>query len=562
MSEPTTAKEWKEKGNALVKEKKYSEAADCYTKAIEIDSNDPILYSNRSAMYTNISKFTEALADAEKAIELKPTYGKAYLRKGSALKGLAKIDEALAAFKAGLEKEPENAQLKQAVQEIEAELNNPFLKNYPKLFTDPRTAKLMTDPQFKNLLDYAMKDQKILLQLIQTDPRFMDVFSVLTGIDMTKMTEEAEKAQKEKREEEEKKKKEEEERKKKEEEERKKKEEEDKYNAMSEEEKKEFENHKKADQIKLKGNEQYKLKNFDEAIKFYEEAKELYPKEMVYYLNMARCYMEKKDYDKAIELCKYVTEKTTDFERRSTAFGIIGYAYENQKKIDESIKAFEDSLMEKPDSRIKQALKEAQKIKQKMEDEAYINPEIAEQENQKANELYKAGKFPEALKIYNEAIKRNPKLTKYYTNRASCFIKLMEFPSAIKDCEKAIEIDPNSIKAYQKKANCHVLMKEYHKALECCDKAKKLFPDDQEIKNIEMKVMTAIQFSSGKDDEERVKHAYADPEIQALIKDPRIQQLFKDLQENPQSANEAIMKDEWIANAFRKLVASGIIKTK
>ena len=74
--------------------------------------------------------------------------------------------------------------------------------------------------------------------------------------------------------------------------------------------------------------------------------------------------------------------------------------------------------------------------------------------------------------------------------------------------------------------------------------------------------MTAIQFSSGKDDEERVKHAYADPEIQALIKDPRIQQLFKDLQENPQSANEAIMKDEWIANAFRKLVASGIIKTK
>ena len=87
-------------------------------------------------------------------------------------------------------------------------------------------------------------------------------------------------------------------------------------------------------------------KNFDKAIKFYEEAKELYPKEMVYYLNMARCYKENKYYDKAIELCKYVTKKT-DFERRSTAFGIIGYVYENQKKIDESIKVFEDSLMEK-----------------------------------------------------------------------------------------------------------------------------------------------------------------------------------------------------------------------
>jgi hypothetical protein len=38
---------------------------------------------------------------------------------------------------------------------------------------------------------------------------------------------------------------------------------------------------------------------------------------------MARCYIEKKDYDKAIELCKYVSEKTTDFERRLTEFGII-----------------------------------------------------------------------------------------------------------------------------------------------------------------------------------------------------------------------------------------------
>ena len=62
-----------------------------------------------------------------------------------------------------------------------------------------------------------------------------------------------------------------------------------------------------------------------------------------------------------------------------------------------------------------------------MEEEAYINPEITEQENQKANKLYKSGKFPDALKIYNEAIKSNPKLPKYYTNRASCFIKLMEF---------------------------------------------------------------------------------------------------------------------------------------
>ena len=79
------------------------------------------------------------------------------------------------------------------------------------------------------------------------------------------------------------------------------------------------------------------------------------------------------------------------------------------------------------DDRIKQAYKETAKLKKEQDELAYINPEIAEQENQKANELYKAGKYPEALKIYEEAIKRNPKLPKYYTNRAQCYIMTICF---------------------------------------------------------------------------------------------------------------------------------------
>ena len=212
-----TAKDWKDKGNALVKEKKYKEALDCYTKAIEIDPNDPILYSNRSAMHLNLQEFDQSLADAEKAISLKSDYAKAYLRKGKALEGLNKIEEALDTYKLGLEKDKTNAQLLQASKELEASLNDPLLKNYEKLFTDPRTAGLMKDPVFKNKLDLALKDQNFLMQAMQTDPRFMSVFSVLTGIDLQKMNEDVQKASEERKREEEKKKKEEEEKKKKEE---------------------------------------------------------------------------------------------------------------------------------------------------------------------------------------------------------------------------------------------------------------------------------------------------------------------------------------------------------
>ena len=557
-----SAKDWKDKGNALVKEKKYKEALDCYSKAIEIDPNDPILYSNRSAMHLNLSEFDQSLADAEKAISLKSDYAKAYLRKGKALEGLNKIEEALNTYKLGLEKDKTNAQLLQASKELEASLNDPLLKNYEKLFTDPRTAGLMKDPVFKNKLDLAMKDQNFLMQAIQTDPRFMSVFSVLTGIDLQKMNEDVQKASEERKKEEEKRKKEEEEKRKKEEEEKKKKEEEEKYKAMSEEEKKEVDDHKKADEIKAKGNEEFKKKNYDEAIKYYQEAIDLYPKEMVYYLNSAKCYLEKKDYDKAIELSTHVCDNSHDFSRRATAFGIIGYAYRAQNKLDEALKAFEDSQMEKNDVRIKEAHKETVKLKQKLEAEAYINPEIAEEENQKANELYKAGKFPEALKVYDEAIKRNPKLPKYYTNRAQCYIKLMEFYQAIKDCESAIKIEPKTLKAYQKKANCHFITKEYHKVLQTIDEGLKLFPDDKELKEMREKTIIAINYGTGEDDKERQRKAAADPEIQALLRDPRIQQLFKDFQENPTSAQQAIMKDEFIRNAFQKLVAAGLVKTK
>ena len=542
----STAKEWKDKGNSLVKEKKYKEALDCYTKAIEIDPNDPILYSNRSAMHLNLSEFDEAINDAEKAISLKPDYAKAYLRKGKALEGQQRIQEALDTYKLGLEKDKTNAQLLEASQELEASMNNPFMKNYPKLFTDPRTAPLMQDPQFRNLIDYAMKNQKILMQMIQTDPRFMTVFSVLTGIDFEKMNEDVRKHSEERKKEEEKKKKEEEE----------------KYNSMTPEQKLEEDNHKKADEIKAQGNEEFKKKNFDEAIKLYQQAIELYPKEMVYYLNSAKCYLEKKDYDKTIELCKHVCENCRDFTRRATAFGIIGYAYKAQNKLDEAIKAFEDSQMEKNDERIKQAHKETLKLKKEQEELAYINPEIAEEENQKANELYKAGKYPEALKVYNEAIKRNPKLPKYYTNRAQCYIKLMEFYQAIKDCEMAIKLEPKTLKAYQKKANCHYITKEYHKVLQTIDEGLKLFPDDLELKKKREETIIQINYGSAEDDAERQKKAAADPEIQRLLRDPRIQQLFKDFKENPMSAQQAIMKDEFIRDAFQKLVASGLVKTK
>lgn len=69
MTDLQQAAEYKAQGNAAFKEKKWEEAIQHFTKAIEYNPNDHVFYSNRSASFLNSGKHQEALIDAEKCVE-------------------------------------------------------------------------------------------------------------------------------------------------------------------------------------------------------------------------------------------------------------------------------------------------------------------------------------------------------------------------------------------------------------------------------------------------------------------------------------------------------------
>ena len=115
--------------------------------------------------------------------------------------------------------------------------------------------------------------------------------------------------------------------------------------------------------------------------------------------------------------------------------------------------------------------------------------------------MFKEGKFPLALKEFDEGIKRNPKAVAIYSNRCATLIKLMDIVAGLKDADKCIELDPNFVKAYARKGTCHHLMKEYHKAMKAFEDGLKLDPTNKECIEGKNKTIACLLYTSDAADE-------------------------------------------------------------
>jgi len=322
-----------------------------------------------------------------------------------------------------------------------------------------------------------------------------------------------------------------------------------------------------ADAHKAKGNDAYKAKKFDEAVTHYEAAIAALPDEMTYYNNMAAVLFEQKKYDECIAKCKEAIEvgrsARADYKVVAKSFARIGNAYKAMGKFDEAIKSYEDSLMEDRVDSTEKLLKGLQKEKKKLEQQAYINPELAEAARQEGNTLFKEGKFVEALAKYEEAMKRNPKDHVPYSNRAACYQKLMEWQLALKDADTCIAMEPSFVKGWSRKAGVHYFLKEYHKAMDAYNTILKLEPDNEEAKAGLDQVVAQVnmQSQSGEVDAERQKRAMADPEIQAILGDAQMRSILNEMQTDPKKA-QAAMNDPAISAKLQKLIAAGVLQVR
>jgi len=545
----------KELGNAQFKVGNYTEAIVHFSKAIELGATH-VLYSNRSACYCGLQKYDEALSDADKCIEMNPSWGKGYGRKGAALHGMSQFDSAVAAYEKGLEIEPGLAMLTKGLEDAKAAgsrdkggmggLGNIFGSPdvLQKIASNPQTAGYLADPSFMMKIQQLQQNPDSIGQHLQ-DQRIMQVMGMLMGVNI--QTPEsfgagagAPKAKEPEPEPE---------------------------PELTDEEKERKAKKAQADKHKEAGNAAYKAKNFDEAIDHYSKAIETLPDEMSYHNNLAAVKFEQKDYDACIATCKKAIEVgravRADYKIVAKSYARIGNAFKAQGKVDEAIRAYEDSLMEDRTNEVESKLKAMQKAKKQAEIDAYVNPEKAEEVRLEGNELFKEGKYAAAIEKYTDAMKRNPKAHVPYSNRAACYQKLMEWQLALKDADKCVEMDPKFVKGWSRKAGIHFFLKEYHKAMDAYNEILKHEPENEEAKNGLDMVIAKINESSqgGEVDKERQARAMADPEIQGILGDPQMRSILNEMQTDPKKA-QAAMNDPAISAKLQKLIAAGVLQVR
>ncbi|CEP00302.1 unnamed protein product (mitochondrion) [Plasmodiophora brassicae] len=104
---------FKREGNECFAKRRYVQAADLYTKAIEAKKDGQEYYTNRALAYIRTQQYTKALIDCDTVLDMaefldgnrfprnRPVVFKAWMRRASALRGLRRIQDAIDALDNG-----------------------------------------------------------------------------------------------------------------------------------------------------------------------------------------------------------------------------------------------------------------------------------------------------------------------------------------------------------------------------------------------------------------------------------------------------------------------------
>ena len=489
----------KEAGNALYTAGRFEEALGNYTRAVELESDGYVHYSNRSACYFTMGKFPEALQDAEACIRLKADWPRGYLRKGKALHELKRYNEAVTAFKAGLQLDPSSEPLQSALKNSESALKSPLRdiftpEKVARLRTHPKTAAYFSQPDFLQIVDKAQANSSDLGSLIM-DPRVMACFQANMEMDLEGIQKNAfsglndilknsplgnlsgkmqmpnfqmpnrdirppgDLPGKEVR-----------------------KEPEAQPKAPPRDTKKE------AEEAKVAGNQAYSSRQFPEALRLYDQAIALNPREIVYYTNKAAVFFETGANEDCVRACEEGVRKGREAGAEDAKIVKALVRKANALKRLKRHKVALESLLEaqrlqnEPSIAAQIAELRALIPAEKPPAQPYSEPTSltakAEQCDAEGTTAFKKRLYSEAEQKYSEAIDLNRGEAKYWENRSTARIKEGNYAGALRDINTSLQLNGQVCKTWNRKGYISQQMGDMAEALKAYDAALGLSAED------------------------------------------------------------------------------------
>ena len=97
------------------------------------------------------------------------------------------------------------------------------------------------------------------------------------------------------------------------------------------------------------------------------------------------------------------------------------------------------------------------------------------------NEMFKSGRYSEAIIAYGEGLGHDVSNAVLLCNRAACRSKLGQYQKAIEDCNAALKVRSSYVKARLRRADCYAKMGIWGACLQDCQILLKQNPDDEEV---------------------------------------------------------------------------------
>ena len=193
------------------------------------------------------------------------------------------------------------------------------------------------------------------------------------------------------------------------------------------------------------GNKLAYAKDFNGAIRLYNEALQLKPNFAMAYNNRGTAYNNLNQHERAIQDLDAAIKLDPNY---SWAYNNRGFAYAHLNQYKRAIQDYDAAIQ--------------------------LNPNYAEAYNNRGFAYFSQQQYERAINDYSTAIELDPNNATTYNNRSAAYFLLKQYERALADLDRSIQLNPNDVGAYVGRGLCWQALGEMEDAQADFAKARQL----------------------------------------------------------------------------------------